>query len=90
MLFQRTIHRADRQTALMRDMFGQLGIDMAQVAPRLLGVELERIVRTCMSCRNGVACGAWLRSGGRRGDRHQFCPNAERLDALRDGAERPV
>jgi hypothetical protein len=82
MLFQKTMRRADRQTALMRGMFGQLGIDVERLAPHLL--ELGRIVRTCMSCRNGRACGAWLRSGGRWGDRHDFCLNAARFDALRD------
>ena len=88
MLFQKTMCHADRQAALMHGMFDQLGIDMAQVAPGLPGVELQRIVCTCMSCRNGVVCGAWLRSRGRRGDRHDFCRNAARLDALRHGPER--
>jgi hypothetical protein len=87
MRFQTTMRRADRQTALMRGMFDQLGIDVTQAASRLLGLELAGVVRVCMSCRNGTACGAWLRSGGRMGDRHRFCPNATALDRMRAAQE---
>lgn len=87
MFFKETMRRADRQAALMHGMFDQLGIDVAKAAPRLLGTELARVVRTCMACRHGTVCGAWLRSGGRMGDHHAFCPNATTLDRILEAQE---
>jgi hypothetical protein len=87
MLFQSYIRRADRQTALMHRMFDRLGVDMARAAPRLLGSELPGVVRTCIACRNGAACDAWLSSGGSAGTRYAFCPNSARLDRILDAQE---
>jgi len=87
-LFEKGMRRADRQTALLRGMFAQLGIDPAEAAQRLLGTELSRVVRTCMACRSGTACGAWLRSDGRLGDRHAFCANAAALDRINQAQKR--
>jgi hypothetical protein len=82
MLFERTIRRADRQSDLMRRMFDRLGIDLARAARRVLGIELASVSRTCMSCRRGTECEAWL-SSNREGDRYAFCPNAPALDRIR-------
>jgi hypothetical protein len=84
MLFEATIRRADRQSDLMRRMFDRLGIDLARAAPHLLGIELASVSRTCMSCRHGTECEAWLGGNGREGDRYAFCPNAAALDRIRN------
>jgi hypothetical protein len=83
MLFEATIRRADRQSVLMRRMFDRLGIDLPRAARHLLGIELASVSRTCMSCRHGPECEAWLAGDGRKDDRYAFCPNAGALDRIR-------
>ena len=84
MLFEATIRRADHQSDLMRRMFDRLGIDLARAARHLLGIELTSVSRTCMHCRHGAECEAWLVGNGRERDRYDFCPNAAALDRIRD------
>jgi hypothetical protein len=65
-------------------MFDRLGIDLPRAARHLLGIELASVSRTCISCRSGTDCEAWLHRNGRENDRYEFCPNAAALDRIRD------
>jgi hypothetical protein len=75
--------RLDRRAALMHAMADRLGVDVVALAQAACGTMLRRAMHNCAACGATAECGAWLRSGGTRGDRYRFCPNADLFDRWR-------
>lgn len=78
----------DDRAELMRRMLGRLDIDLVAAAHAGWGTQVSRAARTCLMCRHGKACRAWLDGAPLEGSASpaQFCPNARLFSEMARGA----
>jgi uncharacterized protein YjiS (DUF1127 family) len=71
------LHSDPRRAELLDRMMRRVGIDSTKPVPGRRDLEW-----TCSGCRQDAVCRNWLMGAG-KGDYHEFCPNAEELDAIK-------
>ncbi len=74
----------DDRAELMRRMLGRLDIDLVAAAHAGWGTQVSHAARSCLMCRHGKACRAWLDGAPIDGydSPVRFCPNARLFEEM--------